>query len=88
MSSPEGAEAAFLQLVIRFPTSILHSKQDPQISTNYIYETHDLTPPLSLSSNQLNFPGLLFLSLLVPSGVFFLVRYKYLNKYTDLKEVP
>lgn len=37
---------------------------------------------------QLNFPVVFFLLCLVPLGIFLLIRYKYLNKYEELKETP
>ncbi|CED84317.1 patatin-domain-containing protein [Phaffia rhodozyma] len=37
---------------------------------------------------QLNFPIVLFILCLIPVGFFLLVRYKYLTKYTELKEDP
>lgn len=37
---------------------------------------------------QLDFPVVAFLGCLVPAGIFVLVRYKFLNKYTELKEAP
>jgi hypothetical protein len=52
--------------------------------------TADARParPLSARRPQLNFPVVFFLLCLVPLGIFLLVRYKYLNKYEELKETP
>lgn len=51
------------------------------------YMLQDRTHPQP-SCLQLSFPIVLFVLGLIPVGFFLLVRYKYLNKYTTLKEDP